>query len=173
MKIYRDSIIFLSCDFYCTLVILCPSFVVKYITFSFSLNAKMQIRQYNWHWWQILIVTTFAEDTFSVQEQTSLRLLKKTLSANNSYMVGLLFRVNLKYRLVHCLTSLHYYPMTTLHSVEADWKRPCPHISRKQYERVNLIYRLVQRLTWLHYYPMTTFHSVEADWKRRCLHISR
>ena len=44
---------------------------------------KMQVRQYRWHWGQILIVTICVEDTFFVHEETPLRpnrpnLLKKS-----------------------------------------------------------------------------------------------
>ena len=38
----------------------------------------MRIRQYDWHEGQILVVTTFVEDTFSVHEQTSLRPPSRT-----------------------------------------------------------------------------------------------
>ena len=39
--------------------------------FSHSLWIYKMYRQYDWHWGQILIVTTFVEDTFSVHGQTS------------------------------------------------------------------------------------------------------
>ena len=72
MKIYRDGM-FLSWWF----VLLQSFYVVNLwhkILLSHSLWIhKMQIRQYDWHCGQISIVTTFAEDTFSVSEETSLK----------------------------------------------------------------------------------------------------